>query len=185
MPAALGQAPRCASQPLAQPCLAGRQVPRSPFCRQGTRWRWMASCSLRLVAIAIFQGLRVCQACFAFRLRAVLGTVFYPSRASAWLLLMVCLQARLRQARSSVCSAAELLRRWRCRVWSGAGASCPWVAEEICAQHLAGSVQMGGADHRPNNAPRVLGNFSACARERFLSASWGCHAKPIADVSRE
>lgn len=48
-----------------------------------------------------------------------------------------------------MCRAAKLLRCYldTAGVWSGAGASCPWVAEEICAQHLACVVQMGGADH--------------------------------------
>lgn len=183
--AALGRAPWHASQPLAQPCLAGRQVLRISFCRQGTRWRWMASCSLRLVAIAVFGGLRVCQVCFALCLCAVLGAVFHPSRESTWLLPVVYLQACLRQARSSVRTAAELLRRYlemRGLVWSRCFLSLGGRRNLCAASGLRGP---DGRSRPQAQNPRVLGNLFACTQERFLSALWGCHAKHVADVSKQ
>lgn len=64
------------------------------------------------------------------------------------------------------------------------GASCPWVADKIPAQHLGCSGQLGRAERGPSQ-PWVLGNPSACARERFWPGWRGCHASNITEVSNQ
>lgn len=73
-------------------------------------------------------GITALPVCFA-----VPGMVFCPGRVSAWVSPVV--QSHLRQGSGSVRRALSFAALLGCGVWSGA--SRPWVAEEICAPHLA------------------------------------------------